>query len=220
MNPCDDPTFDHARVQRLLPWLLTGTLASTEQALVEQHLRACDACRRDLVWQRRVRAAGRAGPILPPGLDADAALARLLPRLDARRGRGAELRRWVQALAANDSRWWRPLAAAQFAVIAALAALLASTRDTGQARYRLLGEGSPVLGDLVVSFRPDTPERELRRILVQSDTHMVDGPTAAGAYVLSSRGAAPARALARLRAEPAVTLAEPLAEPLTAPSRP
>ena len=38
----------------------------------------------------------------------------------------------------------------------------------------------------------------------------LDGPTVAGAYVLAARVATPAHALARLRAEPAVTLAQPL----------
>jgi hypothetical protein len=206
MSRNDNPAGEHAKTQRLLPWLLTGTLEGAELALVQQHLRNCAACRADLAWQRRLRATGQGEPELDP----DAALARLAPRLDAQPDRPDTLRRWAHALAANDGRWLRPLAAAQFAVIAALAALLLARPGADQADYRTLGAGGAVQGDLVVSFRPDTPEHELRRILQASGTRVLDGPTVTGAYVLTARGAAPARALARLRAEPAVTLAQPL----------
>lgn len=206
MSRSDHPTSDHARAQRLLPWLLTGTLDDAELALVQAHLRSCGACQGELARERRLRATGQA---LPP-VDADAAFARLAPRLEAQPGPFATLRRWTRALAANDRRWLRPLAAAQFAVIAMLALLLGRPDDK-DARYRTLGSPAPVQGDLVVSFRPDTPERELRHILQASGTRVHDGPTVTGAYVLTVRGTTPARALGRLRAEPAVTLAQPLA---------
>lgn len=201
----DHPSSEHARAQRLLPWLLTGTLDDAELALVQAHLRSCGACQDELARERRLRATGQA----LPQVDADAAFARLAPRLEAQPGPRPALRRWAQALAANDSRWLRPLAAAQFAVIAMLALLLARPDDS-DARYRTLGSAAPVQGDLVVSFRPDTPERQLRHILQASGTRVLDGPTVTGAYVLTVRGTTPARALGRLRAEPAVTLAQPL----------
>lgn len=214
MSRSHDSSTEHAAAQRLLPWLLTGTLDDADLALVERHLRSCAACRQELAWERRLRAACRDGPECVPALDPDAALARLAPRLTPRQGpqpgRLQALRRWLHAQAANDGRWWRPLAAAQFAVIAALTVLLLSPPASDRTAYRTLGAGAPVQGDLVVSFRPDTPERELRRILQASGTRVLDGPTAAGAYVLAASGGSPARALARLRAEPAVTLAQPL----------
>ena len=63
----------------------------------------------------------------------------------------------------------------------------------------------------MVVFRPDTPEREMRRILQASGARVVDGPTATDAYLLAVPAAQAAPALARLRAERAVTLAQPLA---------
>jgi hypothetical protein len=78
-------------------------------------------------------------------------------------------------------------------------------------RYITLGARPAALGNLVVSFEPGTPERELRRILQVSGARIVDGPTDVGAYVLSVPAAQAEPALQRLRAEPAVTLAEPLA---------
>src|SRR5437764_780608 len=58
--------------------------------------------------------------------------------------------------------------------------------------------------------RAGPPERELARVRQASGTRRLDGPTVAGAYVLAVRGTTPTRALAHLRAEPAVTLAQPL----------
>jgi hypothetical protein len=57
-------------------------------------------------------------------------------------------------------------------------------------------------------FRPETPERELRRIVRDSGGHLAGGPTAGDAWLVDGGDAR--AVLARLRAEPAVTLAEPL----------
>lgn len=76
------PLFDeaeHLAVQQVLPWHGTGTLSATEQAMVARHLATCAACRADVALQRQVTLAE---PALPDGLDAEAALARLMPQLD------------------------------------------------------------------------------------------------------------------------------------------
>jgi hypothetical protein len=97
-------------------------------------------------------------------------------------------------------------------VIAVLALLLARPSGGADAQagdYRLLGAAPAVRGSLIVVFRPDTPERELRSIVLASGAHVAGGPTATGAWVLATDRAS-AEVAARLRAEPAVTLAEPL----------
>jgi hypothetical protein len=60
-------------------------------------------------------------------------------------------------------------------------------------------------------FKPDTPEREMRRILQASGTHLVGGPTVTDAYVLQAPPASTEQALLHLRAEPWVTMAQALA---------
>ena len=62
---------------------------------------------------------------------------------------------------------------------------------------------------LVVTFRPDTTEAELRRIVRGSGARSVGGPTVTNAWLIGADGQLDP-VLARLRAEPAVTLAEPL----------
>jgi hypothetical protein len=70
---------EHLAVQQVLPWHVAGALSATEQAMVARHLETCAACRADLALQRQIRLAE---PGLPDGLDAEAALARLMPQLD------------------------------------------------------------------------------------------------------------------------------------------
>jgi hypothetical protein len=233
MNPHRDRiTARHAEAQDVLPWLANGTLAGTELERVQAHVETCADCRADLAALRTVRAAG---PGLDLDFDPDRALARLLPRLDdatavdddgalpscapaaapaveaAIKAPGL-LQRWRERFAANDGAWLRAAVAAQCGVIAVLAVLLARPTahvDTPDA-YRVLGAGGANgAARLVVTFRPDTPERELRRIVRASGGRIVGGPTVTDAWLVGADGQA-APVLARLRAEPAVTLAEPL----------
>jgi hypothetical protein len=207
----------HEEAQELLPWLANGSLGGTERERVQAHLQVCAACRAELSALHTLRAAG---PATVPGLDAEAALARLLPQLDAPApvlpapvsAADPVLPGWRARLAANDRSWLRAAVALQFGAIAVLGALLARPGTSQQApadAYRLLGAADGVRGSLVVAFSPDTPEREVRRIVLASGARVVGGPTATGAWLLDT-GDAPAAVVAHLRAERAVTLAEAL----------
>jgi hypothetical protein len=202
----------HQEAQELLPWLANDSLSGTERERVQAHLQVCAACRAELSALHTLRAAGSAAV---PGLDAEAALARLLPQLDAPVPAPAAdpvLPGWRARLAANDRSWLRAAVALQFGAIAVLGALLARPAASPEApagAYRLLGAADGVRGSLVVAFSPDTPERELRRIVLASGARVVGGPTATGAWLLDT-AEAPTAVVARLRAERAVTLAEAL----------
>ena len=202
---------DHLDAQEALPWLANGTLAGAELERVQAHIATCAQCRADLALLRTVHAAGP-GPDLD--FDPDRALARLMPQLDAApvQARTGLLQRWRDRAAANDRTWLRAAVAFQFGAIAVLAALLA--RPSGQpdspASYRVLGAaGANGMARVVVTFRPDTPEAELRRIVRASGARIVGGPTVTDAWLVGADGRLDP-VLARLRAEPAVTLAEPL----------
>lgn len=206
----------HAEAQQALPWLANGTLAGTELERVQAHLQGCAACRADLAALHTLRAAGP-GPA--PAADLEGALARLLPQLDAPAPAPAQAAAplppapgWRARLAANDAHWLRVAMGLQCAVIALLAALLLrpSAGNQEDGAYRVLGADRGSQGALVVTFKPDTPERELRRIVLDSGARIVGGPTVTGAWLLGTEGQ-PAVVAARLRAQPAVTLAEPMA---------
>jgi hypothetical protein len=196
----------HKQAQLCLPWLLSGTLEGEELAEVEAHVSTCPRCQADLAWERNLRGAGTPPA---PALDPDAALQRLMPRLEPSQTRQRLPGRWKDAIAANDRTWLRAVAAAQLGVIAVLAFLLVQPRDA--ADYRTLGSSARTGADLVVVFDPGTPERELRRILHDSGARVVDGPTVTGAYLLDVPPADAPRALRQLRGERAVTLVQPLA---------
>ena len=193
----------HQTVQENLPWLLNGTLGGAELEAAQAHLRNCALCQADLAGLRRLREAG-APP--QPHCDPERALARLLPRIELPAPS-------VLRGAANDPRWLRRAAFFQCGVIlllsALLAALLARPGATLDA-YRALGAAPNAQAQAVIVFRPDTAERELRRIVRASGSRIVGGPTVTDAYVLAMPEAS-AASLACLRAEPAVLLVEPLA---------
>jgi len=208
----------HREAQEALPWLANGSLAGTELERVQAHLQVCAACRADLATLHTLRAAGSGAA---PGVDPEAALARLLPQLDApARGplpvqpaaAAPVVPGWRLRLAANDGRWLRIALGLQCCVIAVLAGLLARPpggADPQAGAYRVLGAAAGVQRRLVVVFKPETPERELRRIVLDSGAHIAGGPTATGAWVLGT-DQEPGAVATRLRSQAAVTLAEPL----------
>lgn len=207
MSSTVDPgTEAHKQARQLLPWLLSGTLEGAELAMVQEHLKSCERCRADLAWERKLRAAGQQ---CAPALDPDRALAQFLPRLGQQERSRRLPARWRSALAANDRNWLRWIAASQSGVIAVLALLLVWP-GSDDASYRGPGAGEPGQGNLVVMFRPDTTEAELRRILQANQAYVVDGPTRLDAYVLAVPPSRAACTAQRLRAEPAVRLAQPL----------
>ncbi|GJJ04240.1 hypothetical protein RugamoR64_47780 [Duganella rhizosphaerae] len=218
----------HQAVQELLPWHASGQLAPEETQRVQEHLQSCAECRRDLEWERELRAEAAASDAVPEGVDMERALARLMPALgpqehtahtapasppspvvsvgaSARAGRVS----WWRAAAANQPSWLRWTVAAQWVAIVGLGALLLRP-DSEPAPYRVLGSAVSSGGNLVVIFQPDTTERELRRILQAQGARVVDGPTVTDAYLLNVPAAGREHALQNLRADPAVKLAEAL----------
>src|SRR5207244_4343661 len=107
-------------------------------------------------------------------------------------------------------RWVFLALGAQFAVIALLTTLLVLPR-TGSDAYRALGAPAmAVAANAVVMFKPDATEQQIRTAWRVSGARLVDGPTASNAYLLSVPSQGHVAAIARLRAQPAVSLAESL----------
>ena len=213
MTELSDREAAHREAQDLLPWLANGRLDGAELQRVQAHLDTCATCRADLDTLYTLR---DVADLPPPGLDVDKAFARLLPQLDAVVPADAApvIPGWRTRLAANDGRWLRAAVGLQFCAIVVLGALLVRPSGDTQmaaqdAAYRVLGAETGADSIVAVTFKPDTPEHELRRIVTASGAHIVGGPTVTGAWMLGS-AQAPADVAARLRTESAVTLAEPL----------
>lgn len=194
----------HIEAERLLPWLVNGTLEGEERALVEQHLAECVQCQRDVALLRSLQTACRDEVIVDPGaVDAEYSLQRLRRRIDAERSSHRILpRHWDIG---------RSLLHAAIAVQAVIIIALAfAWWHAGQPVYRTLGATDVPAARLVVVFDPHLSEQQMRLLIRASDAHIVDGPTDAGAYILSVPQSRSDTVREALRAAPGVTLVENL----------
>lgn len=202
----------HEQTRMLLPWYVSGTLDTAEAAMVEAHLVECGECRDELQFERAMGrrvgglsmdveqgwaamrqrlAAAEEAPVPAPAAEADAA--RVVPLLRRRVTLG-----WAIAGQA---------AAAALVLVAA-----GSLRHTPEApQYHVLGAAGPErAGNLVVLFRPETAERDMRALLDGAQARVVEGPLTTGAWILRVDKARRDAVVAQLRASPRIALAEPL----------
>ena len=78
-------------------------------------------------------------------------------------------------------------------------------------RYHALGAETAARGaNVVVVFKPDTTETDLRSILRSAGARLVDGPTAADGYMLHVLADRRPETLRMLRRDRSVLLAEPV----------
>lgn len=189
----------HAAVDARLPFYVNGTLRGEELSVVEQHVRTCERCQREVKWLRELFAACAAIPLDQyPTPDHPRAVRPLNWRARAFDG-------WR-----TTNPWLRGLLAAQLAAIAILGTLLATDTRT-DATYRTLGSVSRSAGEAIaVMFDPAITESEMRQILVRVGARVVDGPTVTQAFIVEVPAARSDEAVKLLRAEKLVRLAQPL----------
>ena len=206
----------HLATEALLPWLLNDTLTSAERSQVEAHLRSCAQCRAELAQQKQLQSHYSDAATPAPALDIDAAFARLLPRLDDQPVRSARGPLWPR----QPAHWWQLGLAVQMGVILALSlALLLQLKPTTQnedvAAYRGLAAATQrATGDALVVFDPNASEAQMRATLQRVGARIVDGPTAAGAFVVRFDDDPTAAVLASLRSDPAIVRVESLSAQL------
>jgi len=203
----------HRAADEVLPWLVNGTLQDDELAAVEQHVRECARCQREVELLRQVRSACAAEA---PRFDVTPSYHRMRARIGAGSRVGALgdrvrrlLRPWWRAPG-----WARWAIAAEFAAIISLVVWLAPpSGGEPEAAYQTLGApASPFApaGSIAVVFRPEVTDDELRRIVERAGANVIDGPTESNAYVLVVPAGHREAILAALRADPGVALAQPL----------
>ncbi|MBW8743378.1 MAG: zf-HC2 domain-containing protein [Sphingomonas sp.] len=198
-------TDPHRETRDLMPWLITGRLEPEEQARVEAHLAACEACSRELAGERAL-----AGEVAELPIATGIGWAAMRDRLDTAARQAA----FVPLSPPAQRRWTvrkiGTMLAAQAALLAA-AVTITLRVEAPTAPYHALGSAPAVMGgNAIVIFRPDARESDISRLLKANDARLVDGPTAANAYVLHLPVAGRTQALDRLRGDAAVVLAEPL----------
>ena len=196
IHPSETP---HDGAEELLPWYATGRLDAEDRLMVEQHLSSCAACRRQLGVERRLIEEFRSSDP-----QVGAGWARLRGRIAPRHARRDLPRNRVWRLARHPV--VATLAAAQLAFLVFGAGLLLWM---SRPNYHALGSPSPSpSADVIVMFRADTTVEEVKSTLKSANASIVDGPTAADAYLLHVPERQRNQALARLRADDDVQMAE------------
>ena len=196
----------HDRVQSLLPWFVNDTLREEDASLVNQHLNVCSECQADFAWQCKLRAIE---PAVEGAPDVDRAFAKLRERIDAKQIQSKRTSVWFNQFRFKNSPWMPWALASQMLLIMGLVTVVA-TPDPTIATYRALAANSTSNGNMIVVFRPETSEQQLRRILNRANARIVNGPTVTDAYVLYVKDENLDATLRSLRADRAVVLAETL----------
>jgi anti-sigma factor RsiW len=193
----------HDAAAELLPWYVTGQLAPDEAERVGDHVAGCAECQAEVAFQQRLEAEVARLP-----LDVERGWAAMRGRIEANDDTPLPAAPQTSRTAA----WIGWGVAATFAVVAGASWLpQVSAQRAPTAEYAALGQAATGRsGNVVVVFHPDTTERQLRAVLKAGEARIVDGPTAAGGYVLRVPAARKDAALAALRAQDRVVLAEPI----------
>lgn len=197
---------EHQQVQRLLPWYATGKLEAAEVGMVERHLQACPTCGADLAAEQDL-----VRYVAQQGFDADMGWRSLRQRIAPRSHRDDQTRPAAQTRRCPRTwRKWGWFLGGQAALLAAALVLVAGV-VAPRAEYHTLSDRPAVpSGNVIVMFRPNLREADLRGVLTANRARIVDGPNAAGAYALSVPKAQRDVIIGRLRAGSAVVLAQPI----------
>lgn len=194
----------HDEAEELLPWYATGQLSERDRLLVERHLYACAACRRQLAIEKQLVINFRS---YHPEVDSgwSRLKAQIVPQFVSESSeRGAASRLWAFLK--------RPavvgLATAQLAIVAIAGTVLLSLSKPDF--HTLSASSPPARANVIAMFHANTSEADMRAMLGRAGASIVRGPTAAGAYLLHVEPKRRRAALANLRADRHVQMAEPI----------
>lgn len=185
-------TEQHQQILLLLPWYVNQSLAEIERKQVENHLRVCLLCKRELLALRNLSAAVRDAADLE--VAAEASFSRFRSNLHFKQPIRHEkpnnkFSRFWRATVRHSSR--RPL---QFLAIAAsllvvmMPLMVSFYGSTQSPDYFTLASARPEHAagvKLRVVFAASVTDSEIQHVLEQIDGQRLEGPSAAGAYLIA-----------------------------------
>jgi len=207
------PTEQHQQISLLLPWYLNNSLEQDEQQQVENHLRSCILCSRELLVLRKLAAAVKQ----PSALDvaAEASFAKLRPFLKTNvevlqnpepannqptpgwSGKRVNAVPGFSGHAANQHRYSCLLrlcgspvtrfAIAASMLLAMIPLIMQYGRSPATTDYYTLSAAkpeSPAGTKLRVVFSKSLPDAGIDALLEKIHGQLVEGPNSAGAYTV------------------------------------
>jgi hypothetical protein len=207
------PRDHHQDLRALLPWYAADRLEGAERAEIRAHLDQCAECQADMHDESALAAHIAALPASGSPFDVEHSWAAMSRQLEEEAPSRSPLKAWIERMlaprAGAETPWLRWAVAAQFCLMLVMGGAI--WRIEQPARYHALGSApANHTANIVVIFRPETPEKDLRAILKSNDARLVDGPTEADAYLLHVPSAGRPAALVKLRRQTQVVLAEPV----------
>lgn len=196
----------HSEAEELLPWYATARLDEADRAKVNAHLSSCARCRHQLALERQLIDEFQA---MVPEVESGWARLRHRIQMPARvADRPKKSSPFANAWALMSHPAIAALATAQLAFVAVAGAILVSL---GQPVYHTLGSPPPASsGNVIVMFRADATEQDIRDALRSAGASLVDGPTPANAYLVHVEPARRQLALRQLQSDDVVQLAQPI----------
>lgn len=201
--------LSHERAFELLPWLVNETLHGDEREQVEQHLRDCLICRKELGSQHALAATVKDQPTLDWSVEQN--FDALLRRIDTAAARSStRYHRWRTLLASPALLAGASATAVAIIVVAAWLGRAGTEAESFGSYSTLAQPSSSVLVDVI--FSPGTSETQMRALLQELGATIVAGPSELGRYTIRVDGAEPRDVdmlVAELRGDPRVRFAGP-----------
>jgi hypothetical protein len=196
----NNPYSAHQDISLLLPWYVNKTLNGAETKRVENHLKVCLTCRREIAVLHKLAEAVQQEGSLDSA--AQASFSRLKKRLHSPDETSREKAQKVVDLAAQrkrSGRFWlghpvlpRPaLALAAVLLLSLLIPRFMGTGDSQMNEYRTLSNAEiPVTSKNTIRliFANDTRQLQINEILASVHGQVVDGPSAQGVYTVAIEG--------------------------------
>lgn len=189
----NNPYSAHHEISLLLPWYVNKTLHGAEVKMVENHLKVCLTCRRELATLQKLATAVQ----LEGSLDtvAQASYSHLIKRIHSPAGAGLEKTQNIINLPPQDKGYgkiWRlPRPALALAAVVLLSLLIPrfiNTSNIPKNEYRTLSNAeNPAISQntLRVIFSSDTGQTQINEILASVHGRIIEGPNEQGLYTIA-----------------------------------
>ncbi|WP_445369647.1 anti-sigma factor family protein [Methylomonas sp. BW4-1] len=233
-SPTSSPSTSHSDIVLLLPWYVNQSLTVNERQQVDQHLKSCLVCRRELLTLQKLAAAVQQAADLDVAAEASFAGLRAKMQTASQLPRSKQIDIPREQLGGSNVKPFRPgmgfwriasntgkgLAIAATLLLVTLPAAVQYLRPANTSDYHTLSAAKPdagATGQIRVVFAKNLMEKDIDAALSQIDGIRVDGPNSVGAYTVKIATGKPdadmAGALAALRGRQDVILAEPILQP-------